>query len=53
MSQALLCTEPHHWNGPINVISTYPIPGWLQDWTQKSQGVMAQTPTLAKWGVYL
>ena len=53
MYHALLDTEPITGMAPIKVITTYPILGWVRDWTQKPRSGVAQTPTLAKWGAYL
>ena len=48
MYHALLATEPITGMALIKVITTYPILGWVRDWTQKPRSGVAQTPTLAK-----
>ncbi|XP_054543882.1 uncharacterized protein LOC129144682 [Talpa occidentalis] len=50
---ALLATESITATAPVSVRTTYPIAGWVRDWTTKPHSGTAQTPTLAKWGAYL
>ena len=45
--------EPIAGTAPTKVITTYPIAGWVRDWTQRPRSGVAQTPTMAKWGTYL
>ena len=49
----LLAMELISRTAPTKVITTYPIMGWVRDWTQRPRSGMAQTPTLAEWGTYL
>ena len=43
---ALLATEPIAGTAPTKVITSYPITGWVRDWTQRPQSGVAQTPTV-------
>ena len=49
----LLVTNAITGTAPTKVITTYPIMESVRDWTQRPRSGMAQTPTLAKWEVYL
>ena len=50
---ALLAMKAITGTVPISTETMYSIAGWVQDWMAKPHSGMAQTPMLAKWGVYL
>ncbi|XP_057360842.1 uncharacterized protein LOC130684319 [Manis pentadactyla] len=43
---ALLAMEPIAGTAPTKVITTYPITGWVRDWTQRPWSGVAQTPSV-------
>ena len=43
---ALLAMELITRKAPTKVITTYPIVGWVRDWTQRPSSGVAQTPTI-------